>query len=46
MSGSPYASVGELFRYERDASGTIVSVFTGGMKAWPIEAYRARESAL
>jgi CubicO group peptidase (beta-lactamase class C family) len=46
MSGSPYASVGELFRYERDASGNIVSVFTGGMKAWPIEAYRARESAL
>ena len=46
MSGSPYASVGETFRYERDADGKIVSVFTGGMKAWPIEDYRARESVL
>lgn len=46
MSGSPYASVGETFRYERDADGKIVSVFTGGMNAWPIEDYRARESVL
>lgn len=42
MGGSPYGSVGEHFRYERDANGKIVSVFTGGMKAWPIEDYRAR----
>jgi D-alanyl-D-alanine carboxypeptidase len=40
--GSPYGSVGELFRYERDASGTVVSLFTGGMQTWPIAAYRAR----
>lgn len=46
MSGSPYASVGETFRYERDADGKIISVFTGGMKAWPIEDYRARGSVL
>jgi CubicO group peptidase (beta-lactamase class C family) len=46
MSGSPYASVGEHFRYERDADGKILSVFTGGMKAWPIEDYRKRESVL
>jgi CubicO group peptidase (beta-lactamase class C family) len=43
MSGSPYGSVGELFRYERDADGKIMSVFTGGMRAWPIEDYRARD---
>lgn len=43
MGGSPYGSVGEHFRYERDANGKIVSVFTGGMKAWPIEDYRARD---
>jgi CubicO group peptidase (beta-lactamase class C family) len=43
MTGSPYGSVGELFRYERDADGKIVSVFTGGMRAWPIEDYRARD---
>jgi D-alanyl-D-alanine carboxypeptidase len=42
MGGSPYGSVGELFRYERDASGKVVSLFTGGMQTWPIEAYRAR----
>jgi CubicO group peptidase (beta-lactamase class C family) len=46
MSGSPYASVGELFRYERHGDGKIISVFTGGMKAWPIEDYRARDSVL
>ncbi len=46
MSGSPYASVGELFRYERDADGKIMSLFTGGMKAWPIEDYRARDRVL
>lgn len=46
MTGSPYGSVGELFRYERDADGKIISVFTGGMKAWPIEDYRARERVL
>lgn len=46
MSGSPYGSVGELFRYERDADGKIVSLFTGGMKAWPIEDYRARDGVL
>ena len=43
MGGSPYGSVGELFRYERDADGTVVSLFTGGMQAWPIEEYRARD---
>ncbi len=43
MSGSPYGSVGELYRYERDPSGKIVSVFTGGMRAWPIEDYRGRD---
>ena len=42
MGGSPYGSVGELFRYERDANGTAVSLFMGGMQAWPIEEYRAR----
>lgn len=46
MGGSPYGSVGELFRYERDASGTVVSLFTGGMQTWPIEAYRARGHVL
>ena len=46
MGGSPYGSVGEHFRYERDADGKIVSVFTGGMKAWPIEDYRARDRVL
>lgn len=45
-SGSPYGSVGEHYRYERDADGTIISVFTGGMRAWPIEDYRARERVL
>ena len=43
--GSPYGSVGEHYRYERDASGKIVSLFTGGMQTWPIEDYRARERA-
>jgi len=46
MSGSPYGSVGEHFRYERDADGKIVSVFTGGMKASPIEDYRAQDHVL
>ncbi|MDP8909002.1 MAG: beta-lactamase family protein, partial [Chloroflexota bacterium] len=46
MDGSPYASIGELFRYERDADGKIVSLFTGGMKTWPIEDYRARDRVL
>ncbi len=46
MSGSPFASVGELFRYERDADGKIISLFTGGMKTWPIEDYRARDRLL
>jgi CubicO group peptidase (beta-lactamase class C family) len=46
MSGSPYASVGELFRYERDADGKILSVYTGGMQAWPIEEYRSRDRVL
>jgi D-alanyl-D-alanine carboxypeptidase len=46
MSGSPYGSVGELFRYERDADGKVVSVFMGGMKSWPIEDYRARDGVL
>ncbi len=45
MSGSPYGSVGELFRYERDANGKVVSLFTGGMQSWPIEEYRARGRA-
>lgn len=43
MSGSPFGSVGELYRYERDADGKILSVFTGGMRAWPIEVYRSRD---
>ena len=46
MGGSPYGSVGECFRYERDANGKIISLFTGGMKAWPIEDYRARDQVL
>ena len=46
MGGSPYGSVGEQFRYERDADGRIISVFTGGMKAWPIGDYRARDRVL
>ncbi len=46
MSGSPYASVGEHFRYERDEEGKVVSVFMGGMKTWPIEEYRARDGVL
>lgn len=46
MTGNPYGSVGEYFRYERDADGKILSVFTGGMKCWPIDVYRARESVL
>jgi hypothetical protein len=29
--------------YERDAQGKILSVYTGGMQAWPITDYRARE---
>jgi len=46
MKGSPYASVGETFRYERDQNGKIISVFTGGMRAWPIEEYRKRDGVL
>jgi CubicO group peptidase (beta-lactamase class C family) len=46
MGGSPYGSVGELVRYERDADGTIVSVFIGGSKSWPIEDYRTRDRVL
>ncbi len=46
MSGSPYGSVGELFRFERDANGKVVSLFTGGMQTWPIEEYRARGHVL
>ena len=46
MDGSPYGSVGEFFRYERDADGKIVSLFTGGMQTWPIEDYRARDRVL
>ena len=46
MGGSPFASVGELFRYERDADGKVMSLFTGGMKAWPIEDYRASDRVL
>ncbi|HKG25256.1 MAG TPA: hypothetical protein VKB09_06370, partial [Thermomicrobiales bacterium] len=46
MGGSPYGSVGEHVRYERDADGKVVSVFMGGTKAWPIEDYRAREGVL
>lgn len=40
MGGSPYGSVGEYYRFERDADGSILTVFTGGMRAWPIEVYR------
>jgi CubicO group peptidase (beta-lactamase class C family) len=46
MGGSPYGSVGELFRYERDANGKVISLFTGGTKMWPIEDYRARDRVL
>lgn len=46
MSGVGYASVGEHFRFDRDAEGNILSVFTGGMKAWPIEIYRAQQSGM
>jgi CubicO group peptidase (beta-lactamase class C family) len=46
MDGSPYGSVGELFRYERDADGNVISLFTGGTKCWPIEDYRARDRVL
>ena len=46
MSGSPYGSVGELFRFERDANGKVVSLFTGGMQTWPIEEYRTRGHVL
>lgn len=46
MGGSPYASVAEHFRYERDADGKVISLFTGGMKTWPIEDYRARDRVL
>ena len=46
MNGSPYGSVGELFRYERDADGKVVSLFAGGGKIWPIEEYRARDAVL
>ncbi|RIK44405.1 MAG: serine hydrolase [Chloroflexi bacterium] len=46
MGGSPYGSVGELYRYERDATGKVLSLFTGGMKMWPIADYRARERVL
>ncbi len=46
MGGSPYGAVGELFRYERDADGKVMSLFTGGMKTWPIEEYRARDRVL
>jgi CubicO group peptidase (beta-lactamase class C family) len=46
MGGSPFGSVGEQFRYERDAHGTVVSLFTGGMQTWPIEEYRARGNVL
>jgi D-alanyl-D-alanine carboxypeptidase len=46
MKGSPYGSVGELFRYERDTAGRVVSLFTGGMQAWPIEEYRTRAQVL
>ena len=46
MGGSPYASVGELYRYERDADGKVTSVFMGGTRAWPIEDYRARQDLM
>lgn len=46
MGGSPYGSQGEHYRYERDADGNILSVFTGGMRAWPIEAYRSRDRVI
>jgi len=46
MGGSPYGSVGELFRYERDTTGTVVSLFAGGMQSWPIAEYRARGHVL
>ena len=46
MGGSPYGSVGELVRYERDADGRVISLFIGGMRAWPIEDYRARDRVL
>jgi CubicO group peptidase (beta-lactamase class C family) len=40
MDGSPYGSVGEYYRYNRDSDGKIVSVSAGGGLAWPIEDYR------
>jgi CubicO group peptidase (beta-lactamase class C family) len=40
MDGSPYGSVGEYYRYNRDETGRIVSVYAGGGLAWPIEDYR------
>jgi CubicO group peptidase (beta-lactamase class C family) len=46
MGGSPYGSVGELVRYERDADGKVVSLFMAGTNMWPIEDYRAREGVL
>ncbi len=46
MAGSPYGSVGEHFRYERAADGRIVSLFTAGMKSWPIEDYRSRKRVI
>jgi CubicO group peptidase (beta-lactamase class C family) len=46
MGGSGYGSVGEFYRYERDANGKITSLFSGGNQAWPIEEYRARDRVL
>jgi D-alanyl-D-alanine carboxypeptidase len=43
MAGSPYGSVGEQFRYDRDTAGRILSVFMGGVRCWPIEDYRSRD---
>jgi D-alanyl-D-alanine carboxypeptidase len=46
MTGSPYGSVGEHVRYERDSDGTINCLFAGGGKLWPIEDYRSRAGVL
>lgn len=37
-----FGAVGEPFRYQRDASGTLEWVRQGGGRAWPVAAYRAR----
>lgn len=42
LPSAGYATAGETVRYQRDPAGVITAVTVGGMRSWPVEAFRSR----